>query len=133
MAELDKKPVVTKVTRFRMGGYGNLGLAQAESLQFPHPRIFQDRSIVFPKPMAYKVNAEITSAQGGEWEKPPNPINTHYVEFVVKVTGEEAAVANWLKDTFTRLSRYADQAERLDLVEPDDSEDELETEPPDAE
>ena len=114
------EPIVVKA-RLRIGGYGSKPLAEADSMFFRHPRVFEDRSILFPRPRDYQVTPRTVGVSTGEWPKPPNPLNTHYVEVIMEVRGQPGKIDQWLKDTLGRTSRYASKAE-MERIEDEDVE-----------
>lgn len=80
----------------RIGGFSNELAARSDLKDFKDAGVFQNRSSMFPNPNAYGLKVKIVSTDVKPFAKPPTPLNTHYQEIKVSVSGAQAKISSWI-------------------------------------
>ena len=102
----------TKELAIEIGGHSNLMQAQQEAKEFSLPSVFTRRSGVFPDPVDFGLAIETASAVAKAWPDAPSPLNQFYIDLRLKVTGEEAKIADWHRKVLAAVRIFHASASR---------------------
>ena len=84
--------------QFKIGGQSNKIQAQQEAREFMDPRVFTNRSAVFPNPANFGLTIKTVSAELQPWPNPPSPMNQFYTDLILDITGpSELRIEDWVK------------------------------------
>ena len=83
---------------FLIGGQSNKVQAEQEAREFESPRVFTNRSAIFPNPINFGLALTVVSVTAHQWERPPSPFNQFYIKLVLDATGPDAGrIEEWVR------------------------------------